>query len=76
LSAVIHAVLRTSLSCDPQVNAFASRESAVKKMRGTLIGAGWPESEATKAAEKGSEVLVADDGDSDGIRIVTLTVQP
>lgn len=76
MSAVIHAVLRTSLSCDPQIQAFASREGAVKSMRTTLIGAGWPETEATKAAEKGSEVLVADDGDSDDIRIVSLAVQP
>lgn len=76
MSAVIHAVLRTSLSCDPQIDAFASRETAVRKMRGTLIGAGWPEAEATKAAEKGSEVLVEDDGDSDTVRIMTIAVQP
>jgi hypothetical protein len=75
LSAVVHAVLRTSLSCDPQIEVFARREAAVARMRKALIDGGWPASEADKAAEKGSEVLVGDDGDSDDIRITTLAVQ-
>lgn len=74
LSLVVHAVLRTSLSCDPSIRAFARHEDAVKHLKDVLVAEGWPSSAAMTAAEEGTSVLVADDGDSDEIRIVTLSV--
>lgn len=74
MSLAIHAVVRTSLSCDPTIQPFMRREAAVDAMRRVLIDAGWPNPMAADVAQKGSSVLVADDGDSDEIRIVTLDV--
>ena len=65
-------VLLTSLSHDPILKPFNHRGNAVSEMLRNLTREGWPHKEAAEAAEKGSPVLLADDGNGSEIRIVAL----
>lgn len=72
---MMHAVLFTSLSCDPVIELFSIRSNAERRMKDILVREGWPEAAARDAAVKGSAVAVNDRGDDDTVRISDLSIK-
>jgi phage-related tail fiber protein len=72
----IHLILIQSLGADTITIPHADRTKAVIGMAKILTGAGWPETEAAKAAESGRQVLTSDDGDGETVEIRELKIIP
>jgi hypothetical protein len=61
--------LYQSLSCDPVTKPHADRAAAEAYMAKVLRQEGWPADAALEAAQKGTPVLVRDNGDDETIEI-------